>query len=64
MKTIKELRSEGRISTRTYNLLCRKVRWIVDTMTIKDLFELYSEEEMYRWTNFGPKTMEELKGLL
>ena len=64
MKTIKELRSEGKICTRTYNLLRRIVGWEVDEMTIEDLFDRYDEDKMMRWTNMGPKTMEELKGLL
>lgn len=81
MKTIKELRNEGLISTRLYNNLLRamlsddkftlvnKALKRVDTpnaneLTVKDIFELWTEEEIMRWRGMGQSTFEELKGLI
>lgn len=62
MKTIKELHSEGKMSTRTYNLVRRHGNHC-DT-TVEDLFKLFGEDKMMSWRNMGQKTMNELKGLL
>lgn len=61
-KTIKELHSEGLLSTYVRNFLRR--RGLDDDTTIEELFNQYSEEEMMRWRGMGPKYMQELKGLL
>ena len=84
MKTIKELRNEGLLSTRTYNALVRginlsylftgKVRCFerqitreeIENLTVKDVFDLFTEEEMlnYKWRGFGQSCLNELKGLM
>jgi hypothetical protein len=33
-------------------------------LTVKDIFELWSEEEMLKWRGFGQKALSELKGLI
>lgn len=33
-------------------------------LTVKDIFELWSEEEISRWRGIGQKTLSELKGLI
>ena len=33
-------------------------------LTVADIFELWTDEEMLRWRSFGPKALSELKGLL
>lgn len=64
MKTIKELHSEGKMSTRTYNLVCRNTYYQMSDQTVEDLFKEYGEEKMMGWRNMGQNTMNELKGLL
>ena len=62
MKTIKELYGEGKLSTRTYNLIRRKTG--ESDITIDDLFSRYGEDKIMGWSQAGPKTVNELKGLL
>lgn len=33
-------------------------------LTVADILELWTDEELLRWRNFGPKALSELKGLL
>ena len=82
MKTIKELKNEGLISTRLYRSLIRGItfddkfkvvnkiyKWDVDRpngndLTVKDIFELWSEDEIMKWRGLGSSCMSELKGLI
>ena len=65
IKTIKDLHDEGLMSNTLYNLIFRKTDSItVNTFTVKDLFDLFGEDEIMQWRCMGPKRMEELKGLL
>ncbi len=83
MKTIKELKNEGKLSTRTYHAIVRGAafdnkyavikerigkrdydRVSAAELTVKDIFELWSETEMMHWRGFGPESMSELKGLI
>lgn len=81
MKTIRELRNEGLISTRLYRALIRGItfdgkftvkgnyRWEIDRpngndLTVKDIFELWSNEEILKWRGMGQASFEELKGLI
>ena len=80
MKTIYELRQEGLISTRTYNSVIRgatfdgrftvksKLGYIdfpdINKLTVKDIFELWSEEEISKWRGLGQTAISELKGLI
>jgi hypothetical protein len=33
-------------------------------LTVKDIFELWTDEEIMKWRGMGKKTFEELKGLI
>lgn len=82
MKTIRELKDEGLISTRLYRALIRGItfddkfkvvnkvfKWDVDRpngndLTVKDIFELWSDEEIMKWRGMGQSSFEELKSLI
>lgn len=81
MKTIRELKTEGLISTRLYGALIRGIsfdrkfivkgdfRWDIDRpngndLTVKDIFDLWSDEEILKWRGFGQTCLSELKGLI
>lgn len=75
MKTIKELKNEGLISTRLYNALWKGVyfdnkfkvgysRSNADTLTAKDVVELWTDEEILKWRGIGLAGLKELKSLV
>lgn len=83
MKTIRELKNDGLISTRTYNALVRGIRYygnvtvhkkiglvtLVDypngnELTVKDVFDIWSDEDILRWRGMGQRGLSELKGLI
>ena len=83
MKTIRELKNEGLISTRLYHSLIRGItfdgkfnvihelfgRKEIDRpngndLTVKDILELWSDEEILKWRGMGQSLLKELKGLI
>lgn len=89
MKSIKELRNEGKISKRTYNVIRQRTlseinyrfgykrltlsdllnnREVksneVTDLTVKEIFDLFGENEMLRWRGLGSKGLSELKSLI
>lgn len=82
MKTIRELKGEGLISTRLYSVLIRGItfddkfkivnkvfKWDVNRpngndLTVKDIFELWSDKEILKWRGMGQSSFEELKSLI
>ena len=62
MKTIKELVNEKNMSVRLYNALIRNITWEIEyseavNLTVRDIFELWTEEEMLKWRAFGQKCL-------
>lgn len=80
MKTIRELKDDGLISTHLYRILLRgvgfdnKYKLVVkhvcadggnaNDLTVKDIFELWTEKEILKWRGMGQSTFSELKGLI
>ena len=82
MKTIKELKDEGLMSTGLYHSLLRgiyfddkfaiirkRIGWKEfdrpngNELTVNDILELWSDEEISHWRGIGKKSLEELKSL-
>ena len=83
MKTIRELRNEGILSTRTYNALIRGIRYYgnvtvykkvglvtfvdypnANELTVKDVFDIWSDKDILYWRGMGQRGLSELKGLI
>lgn len=75
MKTIKQLKNEGLISTRLYNALWKGVYFDnkfkvkhnhcdVNALTAKDIVELWTDDEILKWRGLGLNGLKELKSLV